>query len=761
MGQKSLKKNALLNIVKTLMGMIFPLITFPYASRVLGPDGIGKINFAQSVISYFGLVAGLSTSVYGVKEGAKIRDDKVKFNKLVHELLKINMISTMVAYALFFIALFVVPKFSSYRSLLCVCSATMLFGLIGMDWVYSAQEDYFYITIRSIGFQVLSLCLLFIFVREKDDYLKYATISVISSVGSNILNFIHSRKYISFKKEKNLNLKHHMKPIFMMFGMAVTISIYTILDTTMLGFFTDDYQVGLYSAATKINRIVLSLVTSFSAVVLPRLSYYIGKEDIKKFQDLVYKSIDLLFLLSIPSAIGLSLISEPAIILFSGQEFFNAVPIMRIMNPIIVVVGLGGLLGSQILIPMGKEKYTFISEIVGAISNFTLNLILIPKFKATGAAIATIIAESLVSCTQLFFARKYFKLLNFAKSFLRYLLNTIVMGIFVFAVFMISPNTILKLLLPIIVGVIVYGTLLVIEKNPLAMQILSSVGTKTGISVFFKHKRIVRKLKKTIKPVLEKHKDYKESEILLETSRPIWICWFQGEREMPEIIKICINSIRKSMPKFCKIVLLTKDNIAEYIAIPDYILEKAKTGKISSAHFSDIIRVGLLSKYGGMWMDATLLCTKTIPDEWFSLPLFAGVKFKPKWNDQNISKCKWSTFFMGTNRKSEFLFSFLYDAYLCYWENEDDVIDYFLFDYIIYIAYKVFPSIKKEIDASPYNSPDCHKLVQCLSMHAESEYVKKIWNENTVFKLTYKNLDLEQLSQDKESVYSKLLELYK
>ena len=115
MGQKSLKKNALLNIVKTLMGMIFPLITFPYASRVLGPDGIGKINFAQSVISYFGLVAGLSTSVYGVKEGAKIRDDKVKFNKLVHELLKINMISTMVAYALFFIALFVVPKFSSYR----------------------------------------------------------------------------------------------------------------------------------------------------------------------------------------------------------------------------------------------------------------------------------------------------------------------------------------------------------------------------------------------------------------------------------------------------------------------------------------------------------------------------------------------------------------------------------------------------------------------------------------------------------------------
>ena len=193
MKNKSLKKNAALNMVKTIMGLIFPLITFPYASRILQPSGLGKVNFAHSIISYFSMIAALGINTYAVREAAKLREDKAALTKFVKEILTINMTSTVIAYLLLSFTILFVPYFSEYRVLLVVCSGTILFTTLGMDWLYTALEEFSYITIRSILFQFLSLILLFVFVHTQEDYLKYASISVISSVGSNICNFIHAR----------------------------------------------------------------------------------------------------------------------------------------------------------------------------------------------------------------------------------------------------------------------------------------------------------------------------------------------------------------------------------------------------------------------------------------------------------------------------------------------------------------------------------------------------------------------------------------
>lgn len=478
MKQKSLKVSALLSIFKTFLGVVFPLVTFPYTSRILQPNGIGMVNFAQSIVSYFSIFASLGIYSYGIREAAKIRDDRQKLSKFCKEVFILNIIATVVAYVLLFTSFFFIQELSPYKSLLCVTSATIIFTTLGMDWLYKAEEDYFYITVRHLFFQVLSMVLLFVFVKTKDDYLKYAAISVFANVGSNILNFFHAKKYISFRHCSIENPLRHLKSVLVLFSMSIAISIYTTLDTTMVGLLSGDYQVGLYSASTKINKIVLQLVTSLGFVLMPRLSYYIGKKDFQNFNKLVYKGVDVMFLLSIPCAVGLSVLSEPIILLLSGSKYTEAIPVMRMMNPIIVVIGMGSLLGSQILIPMGKEKYTLVSEIIGAVSNFTLNIILIQKYKAFGAAIATLTAEALVTATQLFFARKYFSLKRFFYPMLVYLFDAGIMAVVVLFFGSFFESQITRLFVGILAGVATYVLVLVIEKNGCTLGIISSVKRK-------------------------------------------------------------------------------------------------------------------------------------------------------------------------------------------------------------------------------------------------------------------------------------------
>lgn len=476
--QKSLKVNAILNITKTLMGLVFPLITFPYASRILMPEGLGKVNFALSIISYFAIISSLGIENYGIREAAKLRDDKIQLSKFSKEIFMINMISTIVAYALLAVAIIFIPKFLEYRRLLIVSSATILFTTLGMNWLYSAVEDYLYITIRSIIFQVISLILLFLLVHSKDDYVKYAAISVVSNVGSNILNFVHSRKYISFKIDKPLKFKKHLKPIMVLFAMAVAVKIYTVLDTTMIGFLKNDYEVGIYTAATKINKIVLSLVVSIGTVLLPRLSYYSSMEDKTEFYKLAYKGFDILLLIALPSAVGLSLLSTSIVHLLSGNGYEAAILPMRIMNPIIVVIGLSNFIGIQMFMPLNKEKWTLYSVLVGAVVNFFINLFLIPMYGSVGASIATLCAEITVTLTQLILLRRFLKINKIAKSLIKYFLNSVVMGVFVYACVRFISVEWVELVIGVIVGVVVYILILVIEKNELIYEVLTSIKNK-------------------------------------------------------------------------------------------------------------------------------------------------------------------------------------------------------------------------------------------------------------------------------------------
>lgn len=269
---KSLKLNAFLNGLRSLLSVIFPLITFPYVSRVLSINGIGKYNFSNSIISYFMLIAALGISNYAVREGAKYRNNKRKINQFVNEVFTINACSAIVSYVCLFICLITFSKLHSYLICILIYSIQIGFSVISVDWLFTIYEDFVYITIRSILFQIISILLLFVFVRHSNDYLNYAAITVFSAVGSNVLNFYRAEKEHRIHLVFHFNWKKHMTPILILFAANVANLIYVNSDVTLLGLLKSNYVVGIYSVSSRIYTIIKSVLSAVLLVSVPRLA---------------------------------------------------------------------------------------------------------------------------------------------------------------------------------------------------------------------------------------------------------------------------------------------------------------------------------------------------------------------------------------------------------------------------------------------------------------------------------------------------------
>ncbi|WP_191017332.1 flippase [Treponema zioleckii] len=465
MAQKSLKVNAFLNTLKTVLTLFFPLITFPYSSRVLGPESIGKVNFAQSVVSYFAIIASLGISTYATREAAKVRDNKEKLSQISSEIFIINLISTVIAYVLLVASLIFVRKFDDYRLLIIICSTLIVFTTVGMGWLYQAVEDYLYITVRSLAFQIISVILLFTLVKSKEDYLWYASINIISNVGANILNFIHARKYIQFKTGTKLLLKRHLKPIFVLFATTIAGTIFASIDTTMLGFMSNDSEVGFYSAGMKIIHMINGIFPAMIIVIFPRVSYYFANNDRKSILLLSSKTVNCLLCFSLPVSVGLFLLMQPLVILFCGVKYIEAISISKIMCPYLVFSALGHFLGGTILVAHGKEKQQLYSMIAAGLLDVVLNVFFIRLYGAKGAALATLLSQIVLTLFYIIALWNFTKELYVKLATLQFSAAAIIMGISVYFVRNLFTNLLLQLFVPFVVGVLTYALMLVVLRN--------------------------------------------------------------------------------------------------------------------------------------------------------------------------------------------------------------------------------------------------------------------------------------------------------
>lgn len=396
-----IKKNFIMNCILTISSFLIPLITFPYVSRVLLPSGIGKVSFAISVVDYFSLFVLLGIPIYGVRVVAQNREDKGKMSKSVIEILSINLIMFCIVAVFFLLFVISFNNTKEQKLLYIILGITLLSNSLGVEWLYKGLEKYTYITIRSLIFKLIALIGIFIFVRTQQDYLWYAFFSVFGSIGSNVFNFIELHKYID---KVHVNIRdsfRHIKPIIIFFAMTVATTIYTNLDNVMLGIMTSETEVGYYSTVVKVRNMLLSIVTSLGVVLLPRTSYYIQKKMYVEFYDVSKKTMNFVCILAFPLAAFFILVAESCIYILSGREFIPATTSLRLILPTIILIGITNLTGIQMLIPLNKEKVVLKSVVYGAIVDFFLNLLLIPHFMASGAAIATLIAEVIVTLFQI------------------------------------------------------------------------------------------------------------------------------------------------------------------------------------------------------------------------------------------------------------------------------------------------------------------------------------------------------------------------
>ncbi|MBP1617527.1 MAG: polysaccharide biosynthesis protein [Bacteroidetes bacterium] len=473
---RSLKVNYIFNLVNTVTGILFPLISFPYASRILMADGIGQVNFFQSIINYVSLLSCLGIPMYAIREIAKVRDNVPERNKITLEILLLHTMLTALGYLVVAILAVTVAKIQVDIPLFLLLSLSILFTAIGCEWFYQGVEDFKYITIRGIVVKTVAIVFLFLLVKTKGDILWYALYTVIGSVGGNIFNFIRLRKYITHITFdwRELRPFRHLLPAMHIFVLNLIISIYINLNSVMLGFMKNNESVGFFTAATKLTQVTLGIVSSLGAVMLPRLSNLISNKQWDEFRALSQKSMSFVVAVTLPLSVALMLVAPYIIPIFCGESYDKAIPTLFIIAPIVLFVGMSNVLGIQILYPQGKENTVIVCTAIGAVANFALNLWLIPLFAQDGAAVATVVAELLVTVSMIALGRKHLPL-KWDKSYWTYLAASLLMGFVIYCCKFLDLNNIFTLLFSVVSGTLVYALFLVVAKDPFYLELKAMV----------------------------------------------------------------------------------------------------------------------------------------------------------------------------------------------------------------------------------------------------------------------------------------------
>jgi O-antigen/teichoic acid export membrane protein len=467
--------NGVLNIIRRTIGILVPLFVYPYVARVLGAENTGKIAYSRSIIQYFLLFSSLGISSYGIREVAKVRNDKSKASRTISDLVAINVLMMIFVYLVLGVVIYAVRPLKDYRTILLLQSTLILFNTVSVDWINAVYEDYLYITVRTVAVQLLYVVCVFLCVKRPDDYLKYVLITT-GQVGIvSVANLFHCSRYFSFSGLSKGFLRHHIKPILVFFGNKLAISIYVSVDTTMLGAMQGDYAVGIYGASTKIYAIMKDLMAAVYEVCIPRISYEKGRDNERGIGQILTQMFEITVLVIFPVVTGLFLLAEEVIAVLFGGEYQNSVPVLKILCISIGFAVFGGIVTSSYCIPMGKEKLALKATIYSASLNVILNCVMIPRYSYVGAAITTLTSEAFVLGYCVMRSLELFSYIN-TKRILQYAGEAIAGS----AVIVILDCGLKRLLLPtvvhmcllIVTSVLLYSATLLIFRNPCFLVIV-------------------------------------------------------------------------------------------------------------------------------------------------------------------------------------------------------------------------------------------------------------------------------------------------
>lgn len=448
----SVKKNFLFNVLLVISNIFFPMLVFPYIARILGPGGIGESQFALQFSKYFVIVASLGIPIYGVREVAKVKHQRLKLNKLVSELLILNMITSVISSLIYIIVIACNEKLQANSTLFYIGGLQVLMGFLSIDWLFAGLEDFKIITLRSLTIRLLTIIFLLAFVREPDDVLPYLLISVLSIVLGHIWNLFYALGRVRFIF-KTLAFTKHLTPIFLIFLMNGCISMYTIFDTSWVGFLSTSSAVGMYTSAIKLSKIAIPLVTTLGIVLIPRSARAFAA-NISNPQHLS-TSFNFIVDTSVPICVGLFLLSPELLDLFSGHAFMDALWAMRLLSFLPLIIGLSNLFGMQILSASGHDKALLFCVFTGMVLNIVINIWLVPIYAHNGAAIAMFVTEVAVTVATFIAVQTKFKL---KFQFMR-LLKSFGVSLLFIPCIIVLHNTLTDQTAVILSGILICGTI--------------------------------------------------------------------------------------------------------------------------------------------------------------------------------------------------------------------------------------------------------------------------------------------------------------
>lgn len=478
---RSVKTNALLNVVKQSCNIIFPLITYPYVSRVLGNTGLGKYSFSSSITSIAGTIAALGISTYAIREGARIRNDKDKVKQFSSELFSINIISMLITVVALVLLTLFVPRLNRNAVLTYILCVNIVTSVLGRDWVNTIYEDFFFVTIRYIVFQSIAVVLIFLFVRKPEDCIIYTAITVFGNSGGYIANIFHTKKYVPYRLTNKINIKKHIKPILYLFGVSLAIQMYVQSDITVLGFYRPDSEIGIYTIASKVYEIIKSLLSAVIMVVIPRLSNYLGQGKKDQYIYLTNKLRSSLYVIVFPCIVGLFFESRNVMQLIGGKTYVDGAIPLRILCIALGCAVFGCFYSQGVLVPNRRDKYYFIATIISALVNIGLNIVIIPFWGMAGAALTTVLAELIVVSI----CRKYsFDMISKGdlKEYISIGVGCSSIAVICFFTNSLKINYILQLIFAIILSIIAYTVLLIALKNRIILEAIETLKSKSPLN---------------------------------------------------------------------------------------------------------------------------------------------------------------------------------------------------------------------------------------------------------------------------------------
>jgi len=471
----SIKKNFAYSSALTIANYIFPLIVYPYISRVLGVTNIGICNFIDSIINYFILFSMMGINTMALREVAKSRNNKQTLSSTFSNILILNTISTIIVLVILLVLTFTIPKLTEYKDMMIIGGVKVLFNYLLIEWLYKGLENFKYITLRTISVRFFYVISVFIFVHKAEDYPIFYLLTTIMTIVNAVINLSHSRKYVTFKLS-NINLKPYLSSFFILGFYSLLTSTYIAFNIMYLGFVSGETEVGYYTTATKLQNIILALYSAFTGVMLPRLSSLYAQNEIDEVKRLCHKSVDILFLFIFPLIVITVTFAPQIITLLFGPGYEKSIPLLQLSTPLLFIIGYEQILVIQILMSMKKDKAVMINSSLASIVAIIGNILIVPKLQSLGSIIVWILCELTIFVSANLFAKKYIKFFFPFKKLAKYILITLPIFVIAYFLSMINILHIFNIIIGVIVVFVYYFIVyVVIMKNDFIVSLIDKV----------------------------------------------------------------------------------------------------------------------------------------------------------------------------------------------------------------------------------------------------------------------------------------------